>query len=362
MYSVSVSRKPKGKGWRAVARHKDENGWHNTTRALSARTKAEANKQAREWEEELNQASHGPMNVLDCAASYIAHKEALHSIQPSTAADYKKCLSGWKPYLIGLTLEELTPWFLADSLERMLSSSSPTTVLKRYVFLNSVLSCAVKLGDLPKNPLEAVPRPRRNPQPQNPITGEELERLKSLLPHLKPSGWVVAIYLCLYAGLRAEEACGLKVSDVDLKRRVGWVRRAIGCANGRSYVAPTKNKRTRDFPISDVLADVLSRWVVGTEPNSWLLTRSDTMPTGRSIGDRWSLLCDVFDFKGRDGRKPTLHDLRHTFATQCVKAGMDVKTLQSILGHSSAAMTLDIYASPDASAKAAASSLIDLAI
>ena len=103
-------------------------------------------------------------------------------------------------------------------------------------------------------------------------------------------------------------------------------------------------------------------WIVDARESDWLLTRSETMPTGRSVGDRWSLLCDLMDIRGRDGRKPTLHDLRHTFATQCVAAGMDVKTLQSILGHSSAAMTLDIYASPDASAKAAASSIIDAAI
>lgn len=362
MYNVSVCRKPNGKGWRAVARYKDDDGWHNTTRALKARTKAEARQMARSWEEELNRPKPEQAFVLEYARAYIERKAALNSIQPSTAADYRKTLAGWKPYLEGLTLEELTPAHLADSLEEMLSSSSPTTVLKRYVFLNSVLSSAVKRGDIARNPLESVPRPRRNPLPQNPIVGEELSRLKALLPHLKLSPWVVAVWLCLYAGLRAEEACGLKVSDVDLESRVGWVRRAIGCANGRHYVAPTKNKRTRDFPISEALADVLSRWVAGAEPNSWLLTRCETMPTGRSIGDRWSLLCDVLDFRGRDGRKPTLHDLRHTFATQCVKAGMDIKTLQSILGHSSAAMTLDIYASPDASAKAAASSLIDLAI
>lgn len=362
MYSVSVCKKPGGKGWRAVARYKDSDGWHNTTRALKARTKAEASMLAREWEAELNEREAEPIGAIDCAASYIERKAALHSIQPSTAADYRKTLSGWKPYIEGLTLEELTPRLLADALQDMLSCSSPTTALKRYVFLNSVLSAAVKSGALRKNPLESVPRPRKNPRPQNPLVGDDLDRLKALLPTLKLSPWVVAVYLCLYAGLRAEETCGLKVSDIDLANRVGWIRRAIGCANGRHYEAPTKTRRTRDFPISGTLADVLAGWLEGAEPSAWLLTRSDVMPTGRSIGDRWSMLCEVMELRGRDGRKPTLHDLRHTFATQCVKAGMDIKTLQSILGHSSAAMTLDIYASPDASAKAAASTLIDAAI
>ena len=363
MYSVSVTRRANGKGWRAQARYKDSSGWHNTTKSLlAARNKAEAKQMAEAWKEELERQALEPRTAIAYCEDYIDRKARLRSIQPSTAADYRKSLSGWKPYLTGVLVSEITPRMLSDALEEMSASSSPTTVLKRYVLLKSALDRAVQLGEIDRNPLDSVPRPRRNPQPQNPIVGDELNRLKGLLHQIKPSPWVIAVHLCLYAGLRAEETCGLKVADIDLTTRTGWVRRAIGCANGRHYVAPTKNKRTRDFPICDALADVLGPWIVDARESDWLLTRSETMPTGRSVGDRWSMLCDLMDIRGRDGRKPTLHDLRHTFATQCVKAGMDVKTLQSILGHSSAAMTLDIYASPDASAKAAASSIIDAAI
>lgn len=363
MYTVSVCRRASGKGWRAVARYKDEDGWHNTTKSLrDARNKAEAIRMARDWEIELNGSSAATGPVVDYVAGYIDRKAALHSIQPSTATDYRKSLNGWRPYLDGLDLRDLAPRMLADALQDMMLGSSPTTVLKRYVLLKSVLDSAVMVGDLAKNPLDSVPRPRKAPQQQNPVVGEELERLKSLLPSLRLSPWVVGVHLCLFAGLRSEEACGLKVSDIDLDARVGWVRRAIACSNGHSYVAPTKNKRTRDFPICEVLADVLGRWTDGAPSWAWVLTRGERMPTGRSIGDRWSSFCELTELRGRDGRKPTLHDLRHTFATQCVAAGMDVKTLQSILGHSSAAMTLDIYASPDASAKAAASELIGNAI
>jgi hypothetical protein len=54
MYSVSVTRRANGKGWRAQARYKDSSGWHNTTKSLlAARNKAEAKQMAEAWKEEL---------------------------------------------------------------------------------------------------------------------------------------------------------------------------------------------------------------------------------------------------------------------------------------------------------------------
>jgi integrase len=65
---------------------------------------------------------------------------------------------------------------------------------------------------------------------------------------------------------------------------------------------------------------------------------------------------------GTQGRRPTFHDLRHTFATFAIAEGIDVKTVSSIMGHANAAMTLDIYASADADAKRAAAMTIDEAM
>jgi len=61
---------------------------------------------------------------------------------------------------------------------------------------------------------------------------------------------------------------------------------------------------------------------------------------------------------GTQGRVPTFHDLRHTFATAAIAEGVDVKTVSSILGHTNAAMTLNVYASADPAAKRAAAETI----
>jgi integrase len=65
---------------------------------------------------------------------------------------------------------------------------------------------------------------------------------------------------------------------------------------------------------------------------------------------------------GTEGKRCTFHDLRHTFATAAIAAGVDVKTVSSILGHANAAMTLNVYASADPDAKRRAAAVIDKAI
>lgn len=73
----------------------------------------------------------------------------------------------------------------------------------------------------------------------------------------------------------------------------------------------------------------------------------------------WKALADSMGLVGTQGRRPTFHDLRHTFATFAIAEGIDVKTVSSIMGHANAAMTLNIYASADADAKRAAAMTID---
>lgn len=370
--NASIARKASGKGWRAVLHWKDDDGrWRSTTKALKASTKTEAK---RELAELLSQSAPEPprasVTVMDYARAYIERKAALRAIQPSTATDYRKGLNAWEPYLAGIALGDLKAKAIEDALQRMLETDGTITVLKRYVVLNMVLTHALKTGEIAENPMQHIPRPKPSPSVPNAILGAELDRLKARLPQLPLRPWVVGVMLCLYAGLRAEEACGLTLADIDLAHGVGWVRRAIGYARGGAYIAPPKNRKPRDFPLCEPLRACLRRWMelrvseydAPQEPTAWLLSTDGSMPTVRQIGSKWSMLCEVEDYRGQDGKKPTLHDLRHTFATCCVKAGMDIKTLQSILGHSSAAITLDIYASADAGAKAAAASIIDTAI
>ena len=73
--------------------------------------------------------------------------------------------------------------------------------------------------------------------------------------------------------------------------------------------------------------------------------------TPNYLSKRWRLLAEDLGLVGTQGERPTLHDLRHTMAMTAVHNGADIKIASGLLGHSSAAMTLNIYTSPDPDAR-----------
>lgn len=98
-------------------------------------------------------------------------------------------------------------------------------------------------------------------------------------------------------------------------------------------------------------SDISRLYVVGKDDGSY----SNPIVISR----QWTELAKALGIKGTEGTYPTLHDLRHTYAGASISAGVDVKTVSSNLGHSNAAMTLNVYATSDPKAKREAARKID---
>lgn len=367
--SAFLRRSKNGKAWYGVLKYREGEQWRTRTRKLSAPGKREARRELAAWRAEMERGTTVPepstVPLRDYAESVIASKEHALAIMSVTAKDYRTSMNGWAA-IADVPLSELTPEAIETALADMIAGGlSPNTAIKRYIALKMVLDHAMSRGHLIASPMSGVPRPARVEPVKNPLDAATVERVRGLLDGMPSRSWTVAARLCLLAGLRAEETSGLQLADIDLENRTGYVRRAISYGSGGAQIAPPKSKQRRDFPISQALYDVLEPWIrqhvalYGDGPSVWLLGTADRFADARDMGRRWSAFCDVCGIEGAAGRKPTLHDLRHTFATACVRGGMDVKTLQSILGHASASMTLDVYASADPAAKASSAAIID---
>lgn len=296
------------------------------------------------------------ITAIEYAIRYHEGRAQRRSIELSTLRGYLDDIKAWSRYIGNAPMSALDSDMIEDAISRMFDDgNAPTTVDRWYSRLQSACRDAVRRGILEANPFENVDRPKKPAWRRNAVVGAERERMRDDILAMKPCGLKVAASLALFAGLRNAEACGTQVVDVDMGERVGWVRRSIGNGTHGWYVKNPKNNSVRDYPISDYLMLVLDEW--GAR-GPWLIGGS-AFAKPDWITEQWRRFARGNAYVGLEGKHPTFHDLRHTFATASVAAGMDVRTLQSILGHADASITLKIYASADPSAKKQARNLIN---
>ncbi len=153
----------------------------------------------------------------------------------------------------------------------------------------------------------------------------------------------LGILISLYAGLRIGEVCALSWGDVDLSSRILHVRHTVtwghteSRAKGLVLGSPKTGSSRRSVPICTKLYHAFLKFK--KMPDSWYVASgSSCFLNPRTLEYRYSSLI------GRCGLAHiNYHALRHTFATRCVEAGMDAKTLSEILGHADASVTLNTY-------------------
>lgn len=156
----------------------------------------------------------------------------------------------------------------------------------------------------------------------------------------------LGIYLCLMTGLRLGEICSLKWSDIDMNLHVIHVNRTVqrvsisdSSPKTKLIELPPKTLCSkREIPISATTFQVLQNFK--TNDMEYLLALTKPMEP-RTLQYRYKkCLLDA-------GINPTkFHTLRHTFATNCIAAGADVKSVSEMLGHSNVQITLNRYVHP----------------
>ena len=163
----------------------------------------------------------------------------------------------------------------------------------------------------------------------------------------------LGILLTLYSGIRIGELCALQWKDIDFKNNILHINKTLQ----RVYIndteihfskivitEPKTHNAERDIPISKEFANELKKYK--TEPEHYLLSCSNKWiepRTYRRFFERISKKANI--------EKINFHGLRHTFATNCIKLGIDYKTVSELLGHATVNITLNLYVHPQMSQK-----------
>ena len=135
----------------------------------------------------------------------------------------------------------------------------------------------------------------------------------------------------------------LRAGRVDLTRRRLAIVEATSEVRGEIIFGTPKTHQRRSVPFPRFLTEPLAALVTGRAPDDLVFTS----PDGHVLRNT-NFRRRVFDPAARRAGVPGLtpHELRHTAASLAVAAGANIKAVQQMLGHASAAMTLDVYAGP----------------
>lgn len=239
------------------------------------------------------------------------------------------------------------------AIKRALAEHAPSSVNGTLLHLRSALRWGHETLGLPPPPRttrvkEHEPEPRVYDQ-------ATIESIVSAARKLGPQ-YHAAILLEADAGLRRGEVAGVRVEDVDLERGVLHVRRQIVAVPHVGRIErPTKSRRARVVPCTPRLVAVLSELAHSVPADGWLLRCADGSPaTSHAIESR-------VDCTLRGAGLPISggHALRHSAATHMLQAGVDVRTVQAILGHTKLTTTAR-YLHPAGDLREAAAKLADM--
>lgn len=217
---------------------------------------------------------------------------------------------------------------------------SATVVLRAFGVLAGILDVAVLDRRISSNPARGVKLPRKGKKARVYLSAQQVEMLAS-----NAGEHATLVYTLAYTGLRWGEAIGLRVSSLDMLRRRMLVQENAVNIGSTIVVGTPKTHENRSVPFPAFLATGLAKACEGKD-RSQLVFGSGAIHlprAGSKQGWFWNAVV-ASQALDRDFPYVTPHDLRHTAASLAISSGANPKAVQRMLGHASAAMTLDTYA------------------
>ena len=294
------------------------------------------------------------------------------TIRPGTLEGYRNYIENYiKPQLGGKQVSLITTQDVQRMYRRLKSGGrvredaegskrlSDSTVRHIHTMLHGAMKAAVQAHIIPKNPTENATVPKSNYKPMQVLNEQELDTFLQAVQN--DDVWRDFFYTELMTGLRRGEICALMWRDFDAKAGTLGISRTLHSKGQGVYaLGDTKTSQGNRTIILPESVAALLRARKKNSISQWIFPQPTSPELPMNPGTAYRRLKTLLE----EAELPSIrfHDLRHTFATLALQNGMDVKTLSAMLGHVSAATTLDIYTHSTSDMQHAAARKIDCGI
>lgn len=309
---------------------------------------------------EWSKAKAGAKTVTQWCNSYIDDKTG---VQKDTQERYRRYVKNdftrWQYLPVGALTQKLVNAWIQDQID---SGVSAKTIANKHGFLADAMKAAHEEGQTAVNPCAKTRLPRTEARGKTFLTHDEYTRfLEFFTPH-----WQPMVATMFGTGARFGEISALRVADVDLAGASVSITRAW--KRGNELGAPKSRKSVRTVPIAPETISVLTPLVEDRSGDEWLFLNQRGGPVRHPafLENAWNPAVRLAngepaqkskrisprrDAQGREfqpakaalGKRPTIHDARHTYASWLLAAGVPINVVQACLGHESVTTTVDTY-------------------
>lgn len=240
----------------------------------------------------------------------------------------------------GRMISEITDALVSENIPNHLSDNTCKSI---YCVLNQIIKYAfrqycIAMPYLKKPELDIQNKPVKT------FLKREQKELVAVLCH-ETDLFKMAVLLCLFTGLRLGELCALKWTDIDFENKILMVSRTVQRLYAEGYrtktvlieTAPKSAYSRREIPLSAATLELLIRF---RNSGEYVFGNNKPMEP-RNLQYHFKKILQEANLPDTN-----FHILRHTFATNCIEGGTDVKSLSEMLGHSDVEITLNRYVHP----------------